>query len=853
MAPALDIRLLGDFRLVYDDRPVTTVNTARLQSLLAYLVLHRHSPQARSHLAFLLWPDSSETQAKTNLRNLFHLLRLALPENEQFLSADGPSLQWRPNAPFVLDVAEFERGVVEATSLPALRQAVEWYQGDLLPSCYDDWIQPERERLRQVYLTALERLLSWLEQERDYVTAIHYAQRLLQADPSHEATYRQLMRLHALNGNRAGVEQVYQECQAVLQRELGVEPSPTTRQAYERLVMVETPITQRHNLSPQLTPFVGREEELEQLAKLLANPACRLLTMVGPGGIGKTRLALEAASRQIGQYWHGIYFVSLAAITSADYLTSTIADALNFSFRGTLEPKVQLLNYLREKEMLLILDNFEHLLGMPEGVQLLLDLLTRAPGVKLLVTSRERLSLKGEWLVEIGGLRMPPLGGVGQEEVDSYSAIALFVQTARRVKPDFSLDEATWPEVVRLCRLVEGMPLALELAASWVRLLSCQEIVKEIEQSLGFLTTSLRDVSDRHRSMQAVFDHSWRLVSEEERRVFRQLSVFQGSFRREAADQVAGASLTLLSALVDKSLLRQTSGRYDLHELLRQYGAARLQEVPEEQEAVRDRHSSYYMDYLWRQTGPLHGSQQSRTVAEMKPEIDNIRLAWNWAITHGKFKEIRRAVPSWIQFYDIQGWYHEMEEAIPQTVKKLEAWWSSEGTEDPKDTAEGKEAGIVLGQMLAAQGGTNFRLGQYGKAKQLFQQSLTLLRRLNAQAELAVTLHYFGSLAESMGDYADAQALLQEGLAINQQLADQRGVALCLAVLGMVASSLGEYEQAASLMRQSVELLRAIGEQHYLSITLAVLGNVVSALGNLSEAKQLLRESLAISQALGDR
>jgi len=235
----LHIRFLGEFNLVYGDRPVTTVNTARLQSLLAYLVLHRDAPHPRYHLAFQFWPDSTESQAHTNLRKLFHQLRQALPDADCFLCADTHTVQWRPDAPFTLDVAEFKNAVSQAAASKALCDAVALYRGDLLPSCYDDWILPERERLQQTFVEATERLIALLEDERDYRTAIGYAQRLLQHDPLHEAAHRHLMRLHALSGDRAAALRTYHVCATTLQRELGVEPGPATREVYERLLSLE--------------------------------------------------------------------------------------------------------------------------------------------------------------------------------------------------------------------------------------------------------------------------------------------------------------------------------------------------------------------------------------------------------------------------------------------------------------------------------------------------------------------------------------------------------------------------------------------------------------------------------------
>ncbi|GIK43345.1 MAG: transcriptional activator [Chloroflexota bacterium] len=863
MTRILHIHLLGDFRLIYGDTPLTTVNTSRLQSLLAYLVLQRHAPQSRHHLAFLLWPDTPEAQAHTNLRTLLHRLRLALPEADRFLQADAQTVRWRSDAPFTLDVADFEQSFMQTASATVLQQAINLYQGDLLPGCYDDWILPHRERLRQAFSQALEKLIIRLENERDYPAAIRSTQRLLRHDSLHEATYRRLMRLYALNGDRAGVQQVYQDCLATLQRELDVAPSPATRQAYERLAYIDTPITTRHNLPVQLIPFIGREEELAQLANLLANPACRLLTLVGPGGIGKTRLAIRAARAQIGVYLHGIYLASLAATISADFLVSALADALNFAFHGPEDPKIQLLNYLREKEILLVLDNFEHLLAPTEdgksgGAGLLVEILTGAPEVKLLVTSRERLNLPGEWLFEIEGLSTPPpvspLTGLDTAtKLETYSAVALFLQTGQRVQAGFLLEEEIQAAVAHLCRLVEGMPLALELAGGWVRSLSCAEIVRELEQNLSFLATSQRHVIERHQSMQAVFDHSWRLLSAEERHVFRQLSVFQGGFRREAAEQVASASLPLLSALVDKSLLRrQPSGRYDLHELLRQYAAARLAEEPEEQEAVQERHSNYYMEFLHLRSETLQSSHQRQAMAEIRVEMDNLRSAWLWGVAQGQVQKIGRSLSSLWRFYDGYGLFQEAEATFGQAVAELTGAIEISQIDKPHRAGdEEKQSQIVLGQLLGQQGWFAFRCSWYEKSRKLLQRSVALLRQWGARAELADSLYYLGTLDWQMGNYAETESLLRESLVIYRELRLRTGIGLSLGILGLTAQAQGQYVTAKDLMQQSFGPFKETDDQLMIAAALGFIAPVLLALGERTQAKQRLQESLDLLRSLG--
>jgi predicted ATPase len=357
----------------------------------------------------------------------------------------------------------------------------------------------------------------------------------------------------------------------------------------------------------------------------LAVPTCRLLTLVGSGGIGKTRLAIQAAA-QLANFAQGVYFVPLAPVGSPDLLASAIAGALQVSFYGSDDPTVQLVNYLREKHLLLLLDNFEHL---REGTPLLTDILDAAPALKMLVTSRERLNLQEEWVLPVEGMQYPK--GDEPGSIEDYSAVRLFVQSARRVQPAFTLADDV-SAVIAICQHVEGMPLGLELAAVWLRVMSCRQIAVQLERSLDFLTTPLRNVPERHRSLRVVFEQSWRLLSESERRVLATLAVFHGGFDLEAAEQVAGASLSLLAGLVDKSLIRlNRSGRYDLHELFRQFASDKLAESGETAAATR-RHFEYYAELAERAERHLYGPEQEGWFDRLAVDLDNLRAALAWSV-----------------------------------------------------------------------------------------------------------------------------------------------------------------------------------------------------------------------------
>lgn len=596
-----------------------------------------------------------------------------------------------------------------------------------------------------------------------------------------------------------------------------------------------------HNLPAQRMPFIGRAEELAEIAERLADPACRLLTLVGPGGIGKTRLALQVAAEKIEDFPDGVFFVPLASLSSADFLVSAIADAIKFSFYSRGDPKAQLLNYLRAKEMLLVMDNFEHLV---DEADLLTEILTTAPDVKVLVTSRERLNLQEEWILEVPGMDFPASESVAQ--VEDYSAVRLFVQSARRLHPDFSLSEVEKSCLVRICQLVDGIPLGIELATAWIRALSCQEIAEEIGQNRDFLATSLRNVPERHRSLRAAFEYSWDLLAEEEKNTLKKLSVFRGGFQREAASQVAGAALSLLRALVDKSLLHRTpSGRYEMLEVIRQYAEDKFDD-PQEKEAAQDRHCSYYTEFLRQREGDLKGGEQQRALEEIREEIENVRAAWRWAVERVREHELGQALESLYRFYEIQSWFQEGAEVFGQAVAGL-------GGLDRVEKEPPDESDLVLGRVLAHQGGLYQRLSRYAEAEELLQKSLALFRRLDARAEMAFPFDRLGLVAYDQGDYAAARRLYQKSLDIYREAGDRFGTVTSLNNLGLVAYAEGTYPEAKQFYQASLDICRETGNRFGIARTLHLLGLVAYDLGEYTEAKRLQQESLEICREINDQ
>lgn len=593
------------------------------------------------------------------------------------------------------------------------------------------------------------------------------------------------------------------------------------------------------------TPLIGRERELEQLSQLLGDPQCRLLTLVGPGGIGKTRLAIEAASNMQDVFTDGVYFVPLAFANSTRFIVPVIADAVGFSFHHAshADPKTQLFGYLKEKQVLLLPDNLEQLLTEP-GIELLAELLGHAPKVKVLATSRECLGLQYEWVFEVQGLPVPE--SINAARTVQNTSVELFLQRTRRAYVGFNATPEDFPAIVRICQLMDGNPLGIELAAAWVRTLSCDEIAQEIEGGLDFLSVSAGDLPARHRSMRAVFDHSWKLLTEEEQRVLLRLAVFRGGFRREAAGAVAGATLSVLSSLVTKSLVRRSgAGRYDLHELIRQYAAERLAEQADEQDETQARHARYYLIWFREQQKCLYGASQREALAELTADIDNLRLAWSWASAHGELVLLGQAMRVFASFHDIRGWLDEGLSYLRQAVEVLEPIERA-----GLASAAEREA---LGRLLACQGVLLFRQGNQGPAQAVLERSLALLRPLAVPEALIEPVMVYSLVNCVTGNLALAHQLMDEALALARASGDQWFTALCLTNQGVLSRFEGRYVEAYERSQAGLAAWRTTGDPRFTAMGANLLSLNAVMLKRYAEAEDLLQESLALNSSLGDR
>lgn len=869
----LSLRTLGTFAVSMDGRRVEGFATDKERALLAYLAVEDDRPHRRDELAALLWPDLPAGKARNNFRVTLHRLRQAVngPEMD-VVRATRETVSLSPDVDVHVDANELaqkleavhghgDENVLCPECHRRLTEAAGLYRGAFLAAFnldgsrpFNDWVRPQREWYHLRVLEALEKLATYHQRRGESEAAQRYAHRQIEIEPWREKAHRQLMRALACAGEYSAALARFDACRRILAEELGVEPSEKTARLYDRIRAARE--TEFRPLPIASGPLIGREEELAQLKERLANPAYRLLTLVGPGGAGKSRLALEVARQQTAACLHGVCYVPLSAVDSAERLVRAIARAANYRFESRSDRRPELLGYLQQKEMLLVLDNVEHLLDkhlldkhlldehlldehLPDARELLQALLAEAPGLKVLVTSRVRLNLKEESVFALRGLALPEREGA--EGDDPVGAVRLFVERAKEAHPGFELSPQIRSSVLQLCRFLAGMPLAIELAAAWSRALTLQETLARMRQSLDFLESPAKGAPDRHRSMRASFEHSWALLDEAGRDALTKLSIFRGGFTVEAAEAIAGASVHTLISLVDRSLLWRdvAAGRLDMHDLLRHFARDKRRQAGES-DALRDAHSDYYLQALARRLPELTGPDQVETLDVLGNDFANLRAAWRWAAEGRQIGRLRRSAHPLYAFLRRWGAYREGAALFGRAADSLAT------------AGAGAEQQVVRGQMLARQAALLALLSRFDRARSLIEESLTLLPAAGAlSGERAFALAQLGKLQWKAGAYAEAEASLAQSLALYRTAGDELGLALAHKLLGNVALAQGAYATAGEHCRESVALYRRHGDRLMVAFLLNNLGLVANGQDDQEQAKRFHRESLALKRELG--
>jgi predicted ATPase/DNA-binding SARP family transcriptional activator/predicted negative regulator of RcsB-dependent stress response len=767
----LEIRLLGKFEVCGDGRPVELPLWAA-QALLAYLLLNAGMEQRREQVAGLIWPDMSDAKAKDNLRHTLWVIRKALG-NRDYLLTDDLAVSFNTTLDYWLDTALLDRKTTGEESADDLITIVSAYVGGLLPGFYDDWIVLERERLQAVFERKMALLLDKLVEAQRWPEVLDWGERWIALGHVPEPAYRALMAAHAGLGDMASVATIYQRCVEALQTELGVEPAAQTRTLYERLqreatkrvidvtLAVEEP---RHNLPAQPSRFIGRERELAEIDQLLIDPACRLLTLVGAGGMGKTRLALEVAQRNLENFSAGVWLTELAPIDRDESVAPAVAGAIGVQAQPPRSLTDTIIDALQTRVLLLVIDNCEHVLN--GAAELVAKILERCPDTKILTTSREPLHIAGEHLYTVPGLLLPEKDIIA-EQLNEVDAVRLFVERASAVRTGFALDAHNTADVIAICRALDGMPLAIELAAARIRALSPHEITQRVGQQLRLLTSSQRADVPHHQTLQATIAWSYDLLTEAERTIFNRLSVFHGGCTLEAAERVCAGDgiepndvLDLLTSLVDKSMVMadtsaEGASRYRVLETLRQYGRERLIESGQENAVCRF-HAEYYTELAELLEPRLIGPDEVIWLDCLLAEEDNLLAAMSWSVSQSDGVYAMRLGGALILF--IGGRSYRRREHLD----RLKAALSKIGTIPP----------VIMAKALSTIGLIQWHFGEYAETAEAYLKGLGYAQQTSDRLCLARALSDAGVGELCLGHHDTARPYLIEAIEMARELDD---------------------------------------------------------------------------------
>lgn len=885
----LRIQLLGTPQ-VYVDGEVTSLERRKSLAILAYLAVTGRV-LGRDSLAALFWPDSDQTRARMSLRRALSSLNQMI--GHAHIEASQDAVELVSSSTLYVDVAEFRRLCADRDAVASLQQAIDLYHGDFMAGFsltdapdFDIWQSQQSEQLHVLLLRALQRLAQLQQAAGDHAGLADTARRWVESDPLDERAYEHLITALALLGQRSTALRQYETCAETLRAELGVEPGESLRKLHAAIqagelmpVVADSPpvampatvvappddapikVRRRHwpetNLPRQTTAFVGRTQEISTIKQLLLDTVdCQLLTLVAPGGMGKTRLALKAAEECVDAFQDGIHFVSLEGIDDVDGLHMALAGALRLSLQNGQDAGHALIESLRSAALLLVLDNCEALAG---SVAWLAALTAEAPEVKILATARERLHLQNEWVFDVEGLRCPDLAPAGIGETvrklanswQEYSALRLFAERAQRSRLNLQLDGQV-DAVLRIALLTEGSPLALELAAAWVRSMPPRAIADELEQSLALLRNQMHDRVPRHASLHVVFEQSWAFLTPDEQRTLAALSVFRGTFTRSAATTVVGATQSQLAMLVDRALLRQMAdGRYALHGQIREFAVEKLADLADAGAAYVTRHRIFYASLVDSWKDAISQVNHRQALEAIGVEIDNIRAAWENAIHTADLATLYQLIRPMFVFLERHSWIREGLQRLAATIAVLEAEVAAR-TGGPV-SGDGHDLALALSRAYSGHGYLCTILGDKSTAEASLRKALALAQHTELDAEIGWAFNYLANLAFSGSDYRLAQEHASAALAAFEEADYERGIASASDMLGLVAQYSGNFAEAEQLHRRSCSIHAAEDDVWRLATSELNLGLALQSVGRYAEAGAIHAHALAVWEEAGDR
>jgi len=846
LTPVLEVHLLGTTEFISGDRVLHLHATRKTISLFAYLLLHQQCPHMREDIATLFWGDVSDEQARHSLRTALATIRKEL--GNDLIVSDRETIQINPDIIIRVDALEFQKTAdsdVINNEISYLQNAIDLYQGDLLAGFYDDWVLRERESYRCVYIDLLLKMAQIKRSHSEYSQAIEYAEKVLENDPVNERGYQHLIFCYLVSGDRSSAIRQYHECHRILQEELAVEPSPETTKLYHWITQTPIRALEAHitNLPIPITSFIGRAQEMTKIKDTLAKN--RLVTLTGAGGCGKTRLAIQVASDLVDSFTDGVWWVDFGALTDAALIAQTIARALGVYEVSNTPISSTLVNHLRLRKLLLVLDNCEHMTSAI--AEIIMTLLSSCIELKILTTSRETIGVLGEVL-----LRVPPLSFPKMHELlpveypEYYESVRLLIERALAVQPDFKMTKDNIQAVIKICQQLDGMPLAIELAAARVNVLPIQQIAALLEEKFNMLTAGSSTSLPRHRTLYAVIDWSYYLLTNEEQALLCRLSVYVGGWTLEAVESVSSTMaishtvINLMSMLVNKSLVEfiediNGEGRYRILETVRQYCLEKLNETGLEKTARRQ-HAFFFASLAEKAEKQLRGPEMQIWFDRLEIEHDNFRAALEWSLTYESAELYFRFAGAlgifWHRGYLNEGY----------------AWLEllmSNGKDAPPEL---RVRAIAPASWLARD------LGNYKRATTLNKEAIEISRTTGDKFQMVPILIQGGLLAVYQNDPRQALICLNEALAFSEELDFQWGRAVALVNLGHAALfNLQWNKQARSYCEESFALFKELGDATEQAHALIILGPGAHYENDDQRGRELVEQAINICRQAGDK
>ena len=857
----LRVQLFGRFDAAHGDAPSMPIEWPRKQTqqLFKILVGQRGVTFSQDQLIELLFPKLEPQSAIRNLHKRISELRSALeptrPKGQASKYIESPSqgsYRFSDSADCDLDVERFEALLSDArvntknnkieAALDNYQEAFKIYLSEyLVEDLYEEWSLTLRQHWRNRYLESLMGAADAALQLGKSSLAIELSEKFISEAPGREEPYGLKMKAYYFSGESQKAIAAFEQCERALKVELGLTPSPEIQDIYVQILngtLTKPRPAVPNNLPEPLTRFVGRRDEMREIHQRFDQGGCRLLTILGHGGIGKSRLALQIAVDRLGHYSDGGFWVELAPTNDEAQIIYAIGSAIGLKFGGRESPLEQLLEHLGSRNMMLVLDNFEHLI---DHARLVHQLLERAPTLHILTSSREPLNLLGEHLFDLEGLSIPPRLPPDVDTSDlpnTYSSFELFRESAMRSDPTFTLSEANIHHVATICHLTQGIPLAIELSASWIRTLPLERMAQEIENNINFLSTRMRNLPERHRSMRAVFTSTWDRISTREREIFTQISIFKGGFAWEIASQLIDVTKDDLNDLLNRSLLRRRSDqRYEIHELLRQYGEELLEESGN-RTSLGDQHLRIFLQMAQNSESEIRGPDHSEWMDRLEAESGNCKAALQWSIEQNDIQSFVQLSSSLALYWEVHGNFSEGRYWLERAIAL-----SENSNIEPR----------LKAKTLRWTGMIATRQGDYGIANEYLQASAKIYEESGDDVGLARVYYILGGLHLETSQYKVSQEYLEKSLPLYQALNQKRGVGDVLNLMALIARHRRTYEESTKLHRASLEIFREIGDRDRQSSVLLNLGYVLQRIDQDEEAIQLISESIEIMKELKNR